>query len=242
VRVGIVGFVGSGRTTLLGALLHHLARGGGKESSLAYHGLEGADSFRDLFGHADALERGEWPPRTTVSRVCEYTLLLRDRATGLVLELKLPEMSSAHVEEIWKTDRIPAEVSFVKDYQGLLLLVDATVVAPERMVAQLVRLLQAIKRAQGWARWDRSPAPVAIVFTKWDALPEDERKTPPEELARTVVPLLLDFLESNHSTWKVFGVSAVGGTDALGRPLLHGGRLRPLSLLGPFEWAQRNAK
>lgn len=241
-RVGILGFVGSGKTTLLGALMHHLARGGGKDSRLAYHGLEGADSFRDLFGYADALEKGGWPPRTSSSRVAEYTLQLRERATGQVLELKLPEMSGELVEEVWRTDRIPAEIAFVKDYKGLLLLVDATVVAPERMVAQYVHLLQAIKRAQGYARSQRSPSPVAIVFTKWDALPEEERDAPPDELARALVPLLLDFVVSNHTAWKVFGVSAVGATDALGRPLLREGRLRPLSLLAPFEWALEQAR
>ncbi|MEZ0226998.1 MAG: hypothetical protein ACAI25_00110 [Planctomycetota bacterium] len=236
-RVGILGFVGAGKTTLLGALMHHLARGGGKDSPLAYHGLEGADSFRDLFGYADALERGGWPPRTSTSRVAEYTLQLRERATGIVLELKLPEMSGELVEEIWRTDRIPGEISFVKDYRGLLLLIDATVIAPERTVAQYVHLLQALKRAQGFLRSERSSLPVALVFTKWDALPEEERDAPPEELARVLVPLLLDFVQSNHSAFKVFGVSAVGATDALGKPLLRDGRLKPISLLAPFEWA-----
>ena len=79
-RVGILGFEGSGKTTLLGALLHHLARGGGKDSALAYHGLAGAESFRDLFGYAEVLEKGAWPHRTSVGRVAEYTLQLRERA------------------------------------------------------------------------------------------------------------------------------------------------------------------
>ncbi len=103
--------------------------------------------------------------------------------------------------------------------------------------ARYVHLLQAIKREQGAARFERSKTPVAIVFTKWDALPQDLRGRPPEEHAREAVPLLLDFIQSNFGSWKVFGVSAVGATDPHGNPLLRDGRLRPLSLLAPFEWA-----
>ena len=236
-RVGILGFVGSGKTTLLGALMHHLARGGGKDSPFAYHGLEGNQSFRDLFGYADVLEKGGWPPRTSTARVAEYTIVLRERTNGQVLELKLPEMSGELVEEIWRTDRIPGEIAFIKDYQGLLLLVDAAAATPERTVAQYVHLLQALKRAQGVPRATRSDMPVGLVFTKWDALPEEERELGPEALARQLVPLLVDFVKSNHTSSRCFGVSAVGATDAAGRPLLREGRLRPLSLLDPFVWA-----
>lgn len=236
-KIGILGFVGSGKTTLLGSLMHHLARGGAAESKLAYHGLEGVHSFRDLFSYADSLEKGAWPPRTSTSRVAEYTIVLRERATGQVIELRLPEMSGELVEEIWRTDRIPAEIAFIKDYTGLLLLLDALAPTPERLVAQHVHLLQAIKRARGFARNERSPDPVGIVFTKWDAVPEEERERGPEALAQLVVPLALDWMRSNHKAWRVFGVSAVGATDAIGRPLVQEGRLRPQGLLEPFEWA-----
>lgn len=242
-KVGILGFVGSGKTTLLGALMLHLARGGGgAESTLAFQGLEGLDSVRDLSAYADALEKGGWPPRTSTSRVAEYTIVLREKATRKVLELKLPEMSGELVEEIWKTDRIPGEIAFIKDYQGLLLLLDASTVPPERLVAQYVHLLQSVKRAQGTQRRDRSRRPVGIAFTKWDALPEEERDLGPEELARQTVPLLTDWIASNHTTHRCFAVSAVGGTDGSGRPLVREGRLRPWKLLEPFEWLLAEAQ
>jgi hypothetical protein len=233
VKVGVLGLVGSGKTTLLGGLMHHLARGGGKDSRLAYHGLSGAESFRDLFGYAESLEKGAWPQRAGGGRVHEYTLQLRERTSGEVLELKVPEMSPALVDEVWKSDRLPTETAFLKDYGGYLLLVDAGAGS----VAWYVHLLQTIKREQGTARFERSKTPVAIVFTKWDSLPGNERERPPEEHARRVVPLLLDFIQGNYATWKVFGVSAVGATDPTGKPLLTDGRLKPLSLLAPFEWA-----
>src|SRR5262249_39850117 len=91
VEVRILGVVRSGETTLLGALMLYLARGGGAESGLAFHDLEGEHSFRDLASYSEVLEKGGWPPRTSTSRVEEYTIVLREKTTGRVLELKLPE-------------------------------------------------------------------------------------------------------------------------------------------------------
>jgi hypothetical protein len=237
VRVGILGFLGSGKTTLLGALMLHLARGGGgAESPLAFHGLDGHRSMRDLSTFADAIEKGGWPPRTSTSGVAEYTIVLRERTTGRVLELKLPEMSGELVEEIWKTDRIPGEIAFIKDYTGLLLLIDAAAALPERLAAQYVHLLQALKRARGVPRRERSKVPVGLVFTKWDALPEEERELGAEELAAHTVPLLVDFVVSNFESHRSFGLSAVGGVDAAGRPLLREGKLCPFGLIEPFGW------
>jgi hypothetical protein len=236
-KVGILGFVGSGKTTLLGALMLHLMRGGGADTPFAFHGLEGEDSFQDLAAYADALEKGGWPPRTSTSRVAQYSIELREKATGKVLELKLPEMSGELVEEIWRTDRIPAEIAFITQYAGILLLIDPTSGAPEHMVAQYVHVLQALKRARNVPRKERSPQAVGLVFSKWDSLSEEEQQKGPEELAGNIIPLLVDFVTSNYEAHKALGVSAVGATDAAGRPLLRSGRLKPTSLLEPFEWA-----
>jgi hypothetical protein len=236
-KLGILGLPGSGKTALLGALMHDLARGGGADSPYAYHGLEGRESFGDLFAYAGVLEKGEFPPRTGRDRIARYTIALRERTTGTVREVELPEMSGEHVDAVWHADRIPAEVAFLKDSQGLLLLVDAVGTAPESTVARHVHLLQTIERARGTARPRRSAVPVGLVFTKWDALPGEERALGPEALARRLVPLLLDFVQSNHVSSRCFGLSAVGATDASGKPLVRDGRLEPLALLDPFVWA-----
>lgn len=234
-RVGILGFTGCGKTTLLGALSLALARGR-EQSAFAFHGLEGDRTYQDLATFADTLEKGGWPPRTTTDRVAEYTILLRHRPSAKIVSLKLPELPGELLAEVWRTDHIPHALAFLKDYDAYLLLIDATAVDLARTSVEYVHLLQAIKRAKGIDRATKATHPIGLVFTKWDALAPEERDMTADELAARGVPLLMDFVHSNFPHHRTFAVSSVGACDAEGKPLLLGGRLKPIRLFEPFEW------
>ena len=236
-KIGILGFTGCGKTTLLGALLLALTRGA-ESSAFAFHGLQGERTYQDLAAYADNLEKGAWPPRTSVDQVAEYTILLRHRTAGSIVSLRLPELPGELLAEVWRTDHIPRALAFLKDYDAYLLLVDASAGDLSRTVASYVHLLQAIKRAKGLGRDERAPQhPLGIVFTKWDSLAPEEREMAPDELAARATPLLMDFAHSNFPNHRAFAVSSVGACDANGRPLLLGGKLKPVRLFEPFEWA-----
>jgi hypothetical protein len=235
VKVGTIGFAGSGKTTLIGSLTLALLQGD-TSSDLALFNFEGVETTRDLSLYADMIQRGRWPARTEHSKVAEYSIRLRRKSANTVFSLRLPELPGELLDEVWRTDHIPQQLAFLTQYDGYLLLVDATLEEHDRTAAQHVHLLQGIKRAKGHALATRAPEPLGIVFTKWDALPDEEQALGPEQFAFEHLPLLTDFLHSNFTRRRLFGVSAVGAVDAAGNPLLQRGRIVPAGIFAPLEW------
>lgn len=234
-KIGTIGLAGSGKTTLIGSLTLALLQGEAS-SDLALFNFDGVAATRDLSQHADTIQRGRWPARTEQSKVAEYAIRLRRKSTNTVFSLRLPELPGELLEEVWRTDRIPAPLTFLTDYDGYLLLVDATLDEPERAAAQHVHLLQGIKRARGHAPSAYAPEPLGLVLTKWDALPPEEQALGPDGLAAEHMPMLADFIASNFTRRRVFAASAVGAVDAAGQPLLQGGRIVPRGIFEPLEW------
>lgn len=234
-KVGSIGFAGSGKTTLIGSLTLALLQGDAA-SDLALFNFEGAQTTRDLTQFADMIQRGRWPARTPSGHVAEYSIRLRRKSTHGVFSLRLPELPGELLDEVWRTDHIPAPLAFLREYDGYLLLVDATSEDPDRTVAHYVHLLQGLKRARGHARRERAPEPLGIVFTKWDALPEVEQALDPERFAFEYMPLLLDYARCNYRHARLFSVSAVGAVDGAGNPLLQAGRIVPRGIFSPLEW------
>ena len=239
-KIGSIGFAGSGKTTLIGSLTLALLQGD-TTSDLALFNFEGVDTTRDLSQFADMIHKGRWPARTEQSKVSEYSIRVRKKSTNTVFSLRLPELPGELLAEVWKTDHIPAPLTFLTEYDGYLLLVDATLDESERTAAEHVHLLQGIKRAKGHGPSVYSPDPIGIVFTKWDALPDDEQALGPEGFAVEYMPLLVDFIHSNFTKRKMFSVSAVGAVDATGNPLLQRGRIVPAGIFAPFEWVTQQA-
>lgn len=239
-KVGSIGFAGSGKTTLLGALTLSLLQGEATSdqasSDLVLFNFEGVQTFRDLTAYADAIQRGRWPARTESSKVTEYSIQLRRKSSQTVFSLRLPELPGELLDEVWRTDHIPAVLSFLTNYDGYLLLVDATADDPDLHVARYVHLLQGIKRAKGYARSEWARQPLAIGLTKWDALGAEDRALGAEAYAFECLPLLIDFVRSNFTQRAVFPISAVGAVDAAGTPLLQDGRIEPSGIFAPLEW------
>lgn len=235
-KIGTLGFVGSGKTTLLASLTISLYQGD-SSSDLALFSFEGLDTSRDLTEFASSLQEGRWPARTASSKVAEYSIRLRRKSTNTVFTLRLPELSGELLEEVWRTDHIPAALSFLTGYDAYLLLVDGTAEEGlDHRVAQHVHLLQGIKRAKGYAPSAQAKEPLALVLTKWDAVPLDDQALGPEGYAREFMPLLHDFVASNFAKRRVFAASAVGAVDAAGNPLLQRGRITPRGIFPPVEW------
>lgn len=234
-KIGTIGFAGSGKTTLIGSLTLALLQGD-TSSDLALFNFEGVEATRDLSMYADMIQKGRWPARTEHSKVAEYSIRLRKKSTNTVFSLRLPELPGELLDEVWRTDHIPPQLAFLTEYDGYLLLVDATLEEQDRTAAQHVHLLQGIKRAKGHAPSARAGEPLGLVFTKWDALPDEEQALGPERFAFEYMPLLVDFLESNFTRRRLFGVSAVGAVDAAGNPLLQRGRIVPTGIFAPLEW------
>lgn len=232
-KVGSLGFAGSGKTTLLGALTLSLLQGD-TTSELVLFSFESVETARDLTSFADRLQKGSWPARTESSKVVEYALRLR--RGELVFSLRIPELPGELLEEVWRTDHIPAPLAFLAGYDAYLLLVDPLAEEAERSAAHHVHLLQGIKRAKGLSRSDRAPQPLAVVLTKWDALDPEDQSAGPEEWLRQAFPLLDDFMHTNFERRAVFAASAVGAVDGAGTPLLQEERLRPKGIFRPLEW------
>jgi hypothetical protein len=235
VKIGSLGFAGSGKTTLIGSLTLALLQGD-TTSDLALFNFEGVETTRDLTQHADSIQKGRWPPRTDVNKTTEYSIRLRRKSTNTVFSLKLPELPGELLEEVWRTDHIPPQLAFLTEYDGWLLLIDANAFDSERSVAQHVHLVQGIKRAKGYAPSAMAKEPLGLVLTKWDALPPEEQQLGPDAFAFEYLPLLCDFLVSNFTRTKIFAASAVGATDGVGNPLLQRGRVVPQGIFAPIEW------
>jgi hypothetical protein len=235
VKIGTLGFAGSGKTTLIGSLTLALLQGD-TSSDLALFNFEGVETTRDLTQYADMIQKGRWPARTEHSKVAEYSIRLRRKSTNTVFSLRLPELPGELLDEVWRTDHIPPPLAFLTEYDGYLLLVDATLEEPDRAAAQHVHLLQGIKRAKGWGRSSYAPEPLGLVFTKWDALEDEDQALDPEAFGFEYMPLLLDFVHSNFTRRRAFSASAVGAVDAAGNPLLQRGRIVPRGIFGPIEW------
>lgn len=234
-KIGTLGFAGSGKTTLIGSLTLALLQGD-TSSDLALFNFEGVDATRDLTQYADTIQKGRWPARTEHSKITEYAIRLRRKSTNTVFSLRLPELPGELLDEVWRTDHIPPQLAFLTDYDGYLLLIDSTLEEHDRTAAQHVHLLQGIKRAKGHAPSAYAPEPLGLVFTKWDALPEEEQALGPERFAFEYMPLLVDYLVSNATRRNIFAVSAVGAVDATGNPLLQRGRIVPHQIFAPLEW------
>ncbi len=234
-KVGTIGFAGSGKTTLIGALTLSLIQGDAT-SDLALFSFEGAQATRELTQHADTLQRGRWPARTDWSKVTQYELRLRRKSSRTVFTLTLPELPGELLDEVWRTDHLPAALAFLLEYDAYLLLVDATLDDLDHRVAQHVHLLQGLKRAKGHRPDELAPEPLGLVWTKWDALPEDEQALDPESFGMQAMPLLTDWVHSNCARRRLFSASAVGAVDAAGNPLLQRGRVVPRGVFAPIEW------
>lgn len=234
-KIGTIGFAGSGKTTLIGSMTLALLQGD-TSADLALFNFEGVETTRDLTQYADTIQKGRWPARTEHSKVAEYSIRLRRKSTNTVFALRLPELPGELLDEVWRTDHIPPPLAFLTEYDAYLLLVDATLEDPDRAAAQHVHLLQGIKRARGHAPSAYAPEPLGVVFTKWDALPDEDQALGPEQFAFEYMPLLADFLRSNFVRRRLFAVSAVGAVDATGNPLLQRGRIVPHGLFEPLEW------
>lgn len=234
-KIGTIGFAGSGKTTLIGSLTLALLQGDAA-ADLALFNFEGIETTRDLTQYADTIQKGRWPARTEHSKVAEYSIRLRRKSTNTVFSLRLPELPGELLDEVWRTDHIPQPLAFLTEYDAYLLLVDSTLEEHDRAAAQHVHLLQGIKRAKGHAPSARAPEPLGVVFTKWDALPDEDQALGPEQFAFEYMPLLSDFLASNFERRRLFGVSAVGAVDAAGNPLLQRGRIVPQGIFEPLEW------
>lgn len=232
-KIGSLGFAGSGKTTYLGALTLSLLQGD-TTSDLTLFSFESVETARDLTLFADRIQKGAWPARTDSSKVAEYALRLR--RGEVVFSLRIPELPGELLEEVWRTDHIPAALSFLGGYDANLLLVDPLLEDPERASAHHVHLLQGLKRARGWTRSQLAPEPLALVLTKWDALDPDDQSRGPEAWLRDTFPLLDDFLATNFARRAVFAASAVGALDAAGTPLLQEERVRPRGIFRPLEW------
>ncbi len=234
-KIGTIGFAGSGKTTLIGSLTLALLQGDAS-ADLALFNFEGVETTRDLTQYADMIQKGRWPARTEHSKVAEYSIRVRRKSTNTVFSLRLPELPGELLDEVWRTDHIPPQLAFLTEYDGYLLLVDAALEEPDRAAAQHVHLLQGIKRAKGHGPAARAPEPLGLMFTKWDALPDEDQALGPEQFAFEYMPLLSDFLRSNFERRRVFGISAVGAVDAAGNPLLQRGRIVPQGIFEPIEW------
>ena len=232
-KVGSLGFAGSGKTTYLGALTLSLLQGD-TTSDLALFSFESVETARDLTLYADRIQKGGWPARTDSSKVVEYAVRLR--RGEVVFSLRIPELPGELLEEVWRTDHIPAPLSFLATYDAYLLLVDPLLEDPERAAAHHVHLLQGLKRARGWKRSEMASEPLALVLTKWDALDPADQAQGPEAWLRESFPLLDDFLATNFTRRAAFAVSAVGALDAAGTPLLQEERVRPQGIFRPLEW------
>lgn len=235
-KIGMLGFAGSGKTTLLASLTISLYQGD-STSDLALFNFEGVETTRDLTEYASMLQEGRWPPRTPSSKVTEYSIRLRRKSTNTVFTLRLPELPGELLEEVWRTDHIPPALQFLADYEGYVLLADATAgEEQDRTVATYVHLLQGMKRARGHSPSTWADEPLALVLTKWDALPLEDQELGPEAFAQEYLPLLADFVKSNFTRSKAFACSAVGAVDAAGNPLLQRGRIVPRGIFAPLEW------
>lgn len=232
-KVGSLGFAGSGKTTYLGALTLSLLQGD-STSDLVLFSFDGVDTTRDLTQFADQIQKGYWPARTQASKVSEYTLRLRRGET--VFSLRIPELPGELLEAVWRTDHIPPQLAFLADYDAYLLLIDPLQDDLDGALARHVHLLQGIKRAKGLARDAYAPTPLAVVFTKWDAVADEDRALGAEGFAQEILPLLTDFVQSNFRDYGFFAVSAVGATDGAGSPLLQDERIRPAGIFEPLEW------
>lgn len=232
-KVGSLGFAGSGKTTYLGALTLSLLQGD-TTSDLVLFSFESVETARDLTQFADRIQKGSWPARTDSSKVAEYALRLR--RGELVFSLRIPELPGELLEEVWRTDHIPASLAFLASYDAWLVLVDPLVQDPERAAAHHVHLLQGLKRARGWKRSEMASEPLGVVLTKWDALDPEDQARGPEAWLQETFPLLDVFLRSNFTRRAAFAASAVGAVDAAGTPLLQAERIRPRGVFRPLEW------
>jgi energy-coupling factor transporter ATP-binding protein EcfA2 len=235
VRVSLLGYSGSGKSTLLGALTLALLQGD-TDSDLVLFSMDGAETTRDLTGLAETLQGARWPAPTARDEVREYALRLRHARAGAVFSLRLPELSGSLLEEVWRNDRLPAKAAFMRDADAQLVLVDASVRDPDKMVAHYVHLLQGLKRARGYAPHEVALEPLGVVLTKWDTLRPEDQGRGADVYARECLPLLLDFVASNFATSRWFSASAVGEVDDAGRPALIEGRIRPHNVFAPLAW------
>jgi hypothetical protein len=232
----MLGFTGSGKTTFLAALWHHLEAA----ESLARLELEQLQPDRN---YLNAI-RDNWlslkpVPRTPLRASAPVSMVLRDKICGTSIELSMPDLSGETYHLQWVTRK--ATISYAQlasECSGAFLFVHPAEVrrthalkpangwrvdseeehgsriepsktwTPEQTSTQvqLVDLIQLLM----YLRSVKQPLRLAVIISAWDLI---KARVSPIGWVESRLPLLSQFLHANRDRFasEVFGVSAQGG-------------------------------
>jgi len=286
--IGMVGAKGTGKTVFMTVLLHQLQNGVGRRYDAAVEivgdmpdGRSAATAFsadleRPLFSRRQMLEftrqgnDGRQPPYVVQWRQSKRFLFL-DRSKTMALSFY--DQSG---EDLTRQDSVNSH-HYLAAASGLMLLLDPlqlpmvrdnlavpedAVVEGEPPISVLTRVTEMLRGSHGVPVRKKVPVPIAVVFSKLDALfpllgenhpirqapgagltPGDSDSV--HEHVRTMLHQwgadnVDAHLRLNYSTFRYFGVSALGAPP-IGRNLT-GGDIRPLRVEEPLLWLMQTLR
>lgn len=228
----IIGLPESGKTTFLGALAYTLNSCTTVDTMYALDKIENMDYMREL---SETWSKCEKMSRTMVGNYERCTIFLKDRDDNKI-ELVLPDQSGEEFKNIIRNRTMSDKMyKDILDCDDILMFINPNVISSDIMIteisdkyrngeelqyngdineiheqAQYVMLLQDIRSVK------RRKTKLKVIISAWDAY---EEKVIPEELLKRRLPLVWQFLFTNHMDFECeyWGISAQGGdvTDSL---------------------------
>jgi GTPase SAR1 family protein len=239
--ITICGLPESGKTTFIAALWH-LVTESVNPYQLRLASLFGCDNTY-LNEISAKWRRVEKQARTDLRSFNPIIMNLKN-SSDKNISLSIPDISGEAFSQMWekrKCDRLACEA--IKKTTGLLLFINITNIKyPITIIEQNIQMKKSGKtyaKDEELVKWDERLAPtqaqlvdimqsfslppievklnrVAILLTAWDAA---KPKVRPEDFLQEELCLLHQYISNNIPEWKVYGVSAQGGSLEMSQQL-----------------------
>ena len=228
----VIAFLGNPSTgkTIHSALIQDAATNYLRQASNdEYYGFvtEGDDAIYEII---DLLNNGDYPPSTLRSNTTKIKIQINSTKTSDYTSLYLQDMSGEHSRDYLETeiphgqelkrvqDILNQDTSSKKAYGEIshLIIADVYIILinceehenwPSRQlkIATMIKNIHNIKKILGDMYYDKFVSPVALIFSKYDTLP-DEKKKPAIELFQkfNAVKNVLQAHQNNDNIFECF--------------------------------------
>lgn len=241
--ITVLGPSGAGKTVFLGMLLDMLSKG-----TCPLRGLpNGPFSLALQQETVGALQHRRFPEKTPTESEywrwihCEVS---HARKPKRIVDIVTPDLAGEAISlEIEQENTYPLIRTLVSRSAGLLVLFDSRRARDEGrdedfFAMKLMAYLANIYGNSAAPRWRKVQVPVAIVFTKSDAVPEALQD--PEAFAASTMPGMVQACRRYFAQHCFFAAGVVGSyamaTDSYGRRMHIPLHIEPRGVVEPLEW------